>query len=146
MAISEDCFFNEQLEMFKSVTDSTYNYHAVSAFDNSPVASGGMAHGGVAILWDYSLDEHILHLQRTLAGRVIGIECTFTGCSTLFILAAYLPSTNHNSEECNENFDLLWALYDSLSQNGLVTSWVILMAIWVPPSGSEAIINPIHVI
>ena len=44
--------------MFKSVTNSAYGYHAVSAFDNPPVA-GGIDHGGVVISWNYSLDAYI---------------------------------------------------------------------------------------
>ena len=34
LAISEHCLFEEQLRILKTATDSSYNYHAVSANDN----------------------------------------------------------------------------------------------------------------
>ena len=42
-------------------------------------------------------------------------------CRPLLILAVYLPSANHAFEEFKECFDYLWALYDSLSADGIVT-------------------------
>ena len=38
----------------------------------------------------------------------------------MFILAVYLPSSNHALEEFKECLDYLWALYDSLSADGFV--------------------------
>ena len=65
--------------MFKSVTNSTYNYHALSAFDNPPVASSGMAHGVVAMLWNYSFDEHITRSQNIDSNLIIGSNALFPG-------------------------------------------------------------------
>ena len=43
--------------MLKSATDNSFNYHAVSASDNPQILSGELAHGGVALMWKYSLDD-----------------------------------------------------------------------------------------
>ena len=37
-----------------------------------------------------------------------------------FVLAVYLPSSNHHDEEFSEYLDLLWSLYDPLSTESLV--------------------------
>ena len=50
----------------------------------------------------------------------MSIKCEFVNCRPLFILAVYLPSTNHALEEFKECFDYLWALYDSLPADGFV--------------------------
>ena len=39
---------------------------------------------------------------------------------SLFILAVYLPSSNHALEEFKECLNHLWAFYDSLSADGFV--------------------------
>ena len=106
--------------MLKSAIDSSYNYHAVSANDNLPVLSGERAHGGVALIWNNAIDNFVTPLDITEFDRIVGIKCTFANCRPWFILAVYLPSTNHALEEVKECLDYLWALYDSLSADGFV--------------------------
>ena len=59
LAISEHSLFEEQLGILKTATDGTYNYHAVSASDNPRIISGEKAHGGVALLWKYSINDFV---------------------------------------------------------------------------------------
>ena len=119
LAISEHCLHEEQLDFFKTVTDDSYNYTAVSANDNPPLLLGKPAHGGVALFWKRSFDDFISPLKNINSDRIVGIRCDFPYSTPLFILSVYLPSASHNITEFNEYFDHLWALYDSLSANGL---------------------------
>ena len=120
LAVSEHSLFEEQLGMLKTATDSTYNYHAVSASDNPRIISGEKAHGGVALLWKYSINDFVTPIKSIQSDRIAGIKCEFSGCRPLFILGVYLPSSNHTLDEFQECLDLLWALYESLSADGFV--------------------------
>ena len=113
--ISEHSLFQEQLDLIKTATGNTYNCHAASAFDNPAVVSGEIAHGGVALLWKYAINDFI-----TPFDRMGGIKCDLPNYSPLFILSVYLPSMNDKIEVFNEYFDHLWALYDTLSTDGYV--------------------------
>ena len=44
----------------------------------------------------------------------------FAKSFVFFVLAVYLPSSNHHDEDFSEYLDLLWSLYDSLSTESLV--------------------------
>ena len=120
LAISEHSLFEEQLGILKTATDGTYNYHAVSASDNPRIISGEQAHGRVALLWKYSINDFVTPIKSIQSDRIVGIKCEFSGCRPLFILAVYLPSSNHTLDEFQECLDLLWALYESLSADGFV--------------------------
>ena len=120
LAISEHSLFEEQLEILKTATDGTYNYHAVSASDNPRIISGEQAHGGVALLWKYSINDFVTPIKSIQSDRIVGIKCEFSGCRPLFILGVYLPSSNHTLDEFQECLDLLWAFYESLSAGGFV--------------------------
>ena len=120
LAISEHSLFEEQLGILKTATDGTYNYHAVSASDNPRIISGEQAHGGVALLWKYSINDFVTPIKSIQSDRIVGIKCEFSGCRPLFILGVYLPSSNHTLDEFQECLDLLWALYESLSADGFV--------------------------
>ena len=120
LAISEHCLFEEQLGMFETATDSSYNDHAVSANDNPAILSGERAHGSVALIWNHKIDNFITPIDTIESDRIVGIKCEFVNCGPLFILAVYLPSANHALEEFKECFDYVWALYDSLSADGFV--------------------------
>ena len=50
-AISEHCLFEEQLGTLTSKYDNNYNCIAVSSYEDPPILSGNVAHGGVALLW-----------------------------------------------------------------------------------------------
>ena len=108
--------------MFKTATNSSYNYHAVSANDNPAILSGERAHGGVALIWNHTIHNFIAPIDTIESDRIVGIKCEFVNCRPLFILAVYLPSANHALDEFKECFaiDYLWALYDSLSADGFV--------------------------
>ena len=120
LAISEHSLFEEQLGILKTVTDGTYNYHAVSASDNPRIISGEKAHGEVALLWKYSINDFVTPIKSIQSDRIVGIKCEFSGCRPLFILSVYLPSSNHTLDEFQECLDFLWALYESLSADGFV--------------------------
>ena len=120
LAISEHSLFQEQLGILKTATDGTYSYHAVSASDNPRIISGEQAHGGVALLWKYSINDFVTPIKSIQSDRNVGIKCEFSGCRPLFILGVYLPSSNHTLDEFQECLDLLWALYESLSADGFV--------------------------
>ena len=120
LAISEHSLFEEQLGILKTATDGTYNYHAVSASDNPRIISGKQAHGGLALLWKYSINDFVTPIKSIQSDRIVGIKCEFSGCRPLFILGVYLPSNNHTLDEFQECLDLLWALYESLSADGFV--------------------------
>ena len=120
LAISEHSLFEEQLGILKTATDGTYNYHAVGASDNPHIISGEQAHGGVALLWKYSINDFVTPIKSIQSDRIVGIKCEFSGCRPLFILGVYLPSSNHTLDEFHECLDLLWALYESLSADGFV--------------------------
>ena len=112
--------FEEQLGILKAATDSTYNYHAVSASDNPRIISGEQVHGGVALLWKYSINDFVTPIISIQSDRIMRIKCKFSGCRSLFILGVYLPSSNHTLDKFQECLDLLWALYESLSADGFV--------------------------
>ena len=105
-------------EYSKLQPDGTYNYHAVSASDNPHIISGEQAHGGVALLWKYSINDFVTPIKSIQSDRIVGIKCEFSGCRPLFMLGVYLPSSNHTLDEFQEC--LLWALYESLSADGFV--------------------------
>ena len=52
--------------------------------------------------------------------HIIGIKCNFPNLFSFFVLAVYLPSSNHDDEGFSEYLDLLWLLYDYLSTESLV--------------------------
>ena len=84
------------------------------------MASKAQAHGGVALLWKYSINDFVTPIKSIQSDRIVGIKCEFSGCRPLFILGVYLPSSNHTLDEFQECLDLLWALYESLSADGFV--------------------------
>ena len=81
---------------------------------------GERAHGGVALIWNHTIDNFITPIDTVESDRIVGIKCEFVNCGPLFILAVYFPSASHALEEFKECFDYLWALYDSLSADGFV--------------------------
>ena len=95
LAVSEHSLFEEQLGILKTATVGTYNYHAVSASDNPRIISGKKAHGGVALLWKYSINDFVTPIKSIQSDCIVGIKCEFSGCRPLFILGVYLPSSNH---------------------------------------------------
>ena len=118
LALSEHCLFEEQHSLLKTATDGAYNYHAASSCDNPCIASGQRAHGGVALLWRYSIDDFVSPIENIDSDRIVGIKYELNGIKPLFILSVYLPSSSHTTEEYRECLDLLWSLCDSLSVDG----------------------------
>ena len=90
--------------MFKTATNSFYNYHAVTANDNPAILSGERAHGGVALIWNHAIDNFITPIDTIESDRIVGIKCEFVNCRPLFILAVYLPSANHALDDFKECF------------------------------------------
>ena len=120
LAISEHCLFEEQLDFFDKISNSSHNYTAVCSNDNPHLLSGKNAHGGVALLWKHMFDNFITPLKNIDSDRIVGIRYDFPNCPLLFILGVYLPSASHDKTEYDEYFDHLWSLYDSLSIQGVV--------------------------
>ena len=121
-AICEHCLFEEQLEMLESSTNYVYKSIAVSTDDNPHILSGNIAHGSVALLWKHAIDDFVTPLENTCieSDRIVGICCDFDNCDPLFILSVYLPSSNSTIDKFKEYLDFLWALCDSLSDEGHV--------------------------
>ena len=118
--ISEHSLFQEQLELIKAATGNTYNCHPASASDSPAVVSGKIAHVGVALLCKYAIIVFITPLETINSDCIMGIKCDFPNYSALFILSVYLPSMNDKTENFNEYFDHLWALYDTVSTDSYV--------------------------
>ena len=103
--------FEEELGLLKTATNKTYNCHAESAHDIiSHILSGKKAHGGVALLWKYSINDLITPLTNIQSDRIVEINCEMTGCRPLFILGVYLPSTNHTTEEYKKKILIFYGL------------------------------------
>ena len=81
---------------------------------------GKPAHGGVALFWKNSINDFVTPLEEIDSDRIVGIRCEFGNNDPLFILGVYLPLSSHQMDVFNECLDYLWALYDSLSDKGLV--------------------------
>ena len=95
-AISEHCLFNEQVDLLKQCTDYRYNCTAVCSDDNPPILSGKRGHGGVAIFWDMSYNDYVEPLSGIDSDRIVGIKYNFPNLLSFFVLAMYLPSSNHH--------------------------------------------------
>ena len=74
--ISEHSLFQEQLDLIKEATGNTYNCHAASAFDSPDVVSGEIAHGGVALLWKYAINDFITPLETINSDCIVGLNAT----------------------------------------------------------------------
>ena len=70
--------------MFKTATNSSYNYHTVIADDNLAILSGERAHGGVALIWNHTVDNFITPIDTIESDRIVGIKCEFLKCRPLF--------------------------------------------------------------
>ena len=95
-AISEHCLFTEQLDLLKQCTDYRYNCTAVSSDHNSLILSGKRGHGGVAIFWDMSHNDYVEPLSGIDCDRIVEIKYNFPNLWPFFVLAVYLPSSNHD--------------------------------------------------
>ena len=71
LPISEHCLFEEQLGLLKTATDSSYNYHAVSANDNPPILSSERVHGNVALIWNDAIDNFDTPLDTIDSDRIV---------------------------------------------------------------------------
>ena len=112
-------FLQFQLEKLEASTNYTDNCIAVSSEDNPSILSGKPAHGGVALFWKTCFNDLVKPLENIDSDRIVGIRCNFNEKSPFFILSVYMPASSHCTEEFNEYLDYLWALYDSLSTEGL---------------------------
>ena len=106
--------------MPKNVRNGCIEIYGVGAHDNPPILSGQIAHGDVALVWRNGLNDFIKPVKGIDHDGIVAIQCNFSLDYTLFIIAVYLPSTNHSIDEFNESIDFLWTIYDSLSEKGYV--------------------------
>ena len=68
-----------------------------------------------------SYNDYVEPLSGIDSDRIVGIKCNFSNpILSFFVLAVYLPSSNHDDDDFSEYLDLLWSLYDSLSTKILV--------------------------
>ena len=52
-------------------------------------------------------------------GRITGVKLTTPDHQSLFILAVYLPSSNHPTDTFQETLDMLWAVYNHFCNQGI---------------------------
>ena len=97
-------YFQEQLDIIKAATGNT-----IVMQHNPAVVYREIAHGGMALLWKYAIDDFITPLETIDSDRIV-IKGDFPNYSTLFISSVYLPSMNDKIEDFNKYFDYVWAL------------------------------------
>jgi len=110
LGISEHWLYPDSLTFLDKI-NSNYVSHGVA--DNSLHASvtNRRGKGGVAILWHTNLSPYVRTLDIE-GDRIVGVCLSFQNSRPLFILQAYLPSSNHPAEFFAEYVDYLAGLYD----------------------------------
>ena len=62
-----------------------------------------------------SYNEYAEPLAGIDCDRIVESNAIFQIFLSFFVIAAYLPSSNHDDEDFSEHPDLLWSLYNFLS-------------------------------
>ena len=86
--------------------------------DNPNILSGQRGQGGVGMLWKAGLGYFVFKLSID-SDRIIGAKFVLENQESLFVLAVYLPASNHSLEEFRQALDFLWALYEHYSDQGI---------------------------
>ena len=86
--------------------------------DNPNMLSGQRGQGGVGMLWKAGLGDFVSKLSIN-SDRIIGTKFVLENQESLFVLAVYLPASNHSLEELRKALDLLWALCEHYSDQGI---------------------------
>ena len=74
----------------------------------------------MGLLWKDSFGDLISPLPFD-SDRIVEIRYTCPDGDYLFFLAVYFPSSNHSMEEFRGTLDMLWAICDNYSVQGVVT-------------------------
>ena len=120
-ALSEHWLFKEQLDLITEFSE-TYQCHRSSS-DNSPnFLSGRRGQGGVGLFWKNEYGDLITHLPID-SDRIVGVQFSFQLIDMpvdIFIFSVYFPSTNYPIDEYKECLALLWALFETYCDSGLI--------------------------
>ena len=116
-SVSEHWLFEEQLCKLECV-DSRYVGYSKASQNNPNILSGQRGQGGVEMLWKAGLGDFVSKLSID-SDRIIGAKFVLENRESLFVLAVYLPASNHSLEEFHEALDFLWALYEHYSDQGI---------------------------
>ena len=70
------------------------------------------------MLWKVGLGDFVSKLSVD-SDRITGAKFVLENQESLFVLALYLPASNHSLEEFREALDFLWALSEHYSDQGI---------------------------
>ena len=77
-------YFKTAQLYFKSIVDQfdilAISEHSLFEEHNPRIISGEQAHGGVALLWKYSINDFVTPIKSIQSDRIVGIKCKFSGC------------------------------------------------------------------
>lgn len=114
--VSEHWLYKKDLHFLDSVNKSYY-YSAVSDFDLERPSRRKVGKGGVAILWNRSID-HRVSLLNIDDDRIIGIQYQLSESNFIYIIQVYLPSANHCMAEFEGYLSKVQDLCSMYSEKG----------------------------
>ena len=120
-AFSEHWLFKEQLDLITEFSE-TYQCHSISSDSNPNFLSGRRGQGGVGPFWKNECGDLITHLPID-SGRIVGVQFSFQLIDMpvdIFIFSVYFPSTNYPIDDYKERLALLWALFETYCDSGLI--------------------------
>ena len=117
LALSEHWLFEEQLHKISNYSCDFTGY-GIASQSNPDILSGRRGHGEIGILWSTAFSDFASPLSID-SDRITGVKLTTPDYQSLFILAVYLPSSNHPTDTFQETLDLLWAVYDHFCNQGI---------------------------
>jgi len=117
--ISEHWLYPHNM-FFLDCISSDYNCHGVCDKDlywtNERRKVGK---GGVCIMWRKQLDNFIVPLSIE-SDRIVGIQLQLLNNQYIYMFQVYLPSSNHSLNEYRECMTILYDLYHTYRDQGLV--------------------------
>ena len=117
LALSKHWLFGEQLHKISNYS-CDFTGHGIASQSNPDILSGRGGHGGVGILWSTAFNDFASPLSID-SDRINGVKLTTPDHQSLFILAVYLPSSNHPTDTFQKTLDLLWAVHDHICNQGI---------------------------
>ena len=117
LALSEHWLFGEQLHKISNQS-CDFTGHGIASQSNPDILSDRRGHEGVGILWSNAFSDFASPLSID-SDRLTGVKLTAPDHQSLFVLAVYLPSSNHPTDTFQETLDLLWAVYYHFCNQGI---------------------------
>ena len=120
-AFSEHWLFKEQLDVITEFSE-TYQCHSISSNNNPNFLSGRRGQGGVGLFWKNEYGDLITHLPID-SDRIVGVQFSFQLIDMsvdIFIFSVYFPSTSYPIDEYKKCLALLWALFETYCDSGLI--------------------------